>query len=134
MINGWYMGGVLDSESSSNQTVTYISSWEKNYNSWKSFDAVNKYLLIKYEDIVSEKKEEIFIKILDFVHHLDKKKFTLDKNKLKNVLETTRFEKVQSLEKSHGFSEALKKVQIMIGKKHLILKINKKLKNLLVKK
>ena len=86
MINGWYMGGVLNSESSSNQTVTYISSWEKNYNSWKSFDAVNKYLLIKYEDIVSEKKEEIFIKILDFVHYLDKKKFTLDKNKLKNVL------------------------------------------------
>ena len=108
MINGWYMGGVLNSESSSNQTVTYISSWEKNYNSWKSFDAVNKYLLIKYEDIVSEKKEEIFIKILDFVHYLDKKKFTLDKNKLKNVLETTRFEKVQSLEKSHGFSEAWK--------------------------
>jgi hypothetical protein len=108
MINGWYMGGVLNSESSSNQTVTYISSWEKNYNSWKSFDAVNKYLLIKYEDIVSEKKEEIFIKILDFVHYLDKKKFTLDKNKLKNVLETTRFEKVQSLEKSHGFPEAWK--------------------------
>jgi hypothetical protein len=94
--------------SSSNQTVTYSSSWEKNYNSWKSFDAVNKYLLIKYEDIVSEKKEEIFIKILDFVHYLDKKKFTLDKNKLKNVLETTRFEKVQSLEKSHGFPEAWK--------------------------
>ena len=108
MINGWYTGGVLNSERSSSQTVTYISSWEKNYNSWKSFDAVNKYLLIKYEDIVSEKKEEIFIKILDFVHHLDKKKFTLDKNKLKNVLETTRFEKVQSLEKSHGFSESLK--------------------------
>ena len=108
MINGWYMGGVLNSEHSSNQTVTYSSSWEKNYNSWKSFDAVNKYLLIKYEDIVSEKKEEIFIKILDFVHYLDKKKFTLDKNKLKNVLETTRFEKVQSLEKSHGFPEAWK--------------------------
>ena len=107
MINGWYMGGVLNSESSSDQTVTYVSSWEKNYNSWKSFDAVNKYLLIKYEDIVSEKKEEIFIKILDFVHYLDKKKFTLDKNKLKNILETTRFEKVQSLEKSHGFPEAV---------------------------
>ena len=107
MINGWYTGGVLNSESSSDQTVTYVSSWEKNYNSWKSFDAVNKYLLIKYEDIVSEKKEEIFIKILDFVHYLDKKKFTLDKNKLKNILETTRFEKVQSLEKSHGFPEAV---------------------------
>ena len=107
MINGWYMGGVLNSESSSDQTVTYVSSWEKNYNSWKSFDVVNKYLLIKYEDIVLEKKEEIFVKILDFVHYLDKKKFTLDKNKLKNVLETTRFEKVQSLEKSHGFPEAV---------------------------
>jgi hypothetical protein len=108
MIRGKYIGGNLSSKKIKDQTVTYTSSWEKNYNSWKSFDAVNKYLLIKYEDIVSEKKEEIFIKILDFVHHLDKKKFTLDKNKLKNVLETTRFEKVQSLEKSHGFSEALK--------------------------
>ena len=108
MINGWYTGGVLNSERSSSQTVTYISSWEKNYNSWKSFDAVNKYLLIKYEDIVSEKKEEIFIKRLDFVHQLDKKKFTLNKNKLKNVLETTRFEQVQSLEPHHGFYEAWK--------------------------
>ena len=108
MIRGKYIGGDLSSKKTSQQTVTYTSSWGKNYNSWKSFDAVNKYLLIKYEDIVSEKKEEIFIKILDFVHHLDKKKFTLDKNKLKNVLETTRFEKVQSLEKSHGFPEAWK--------------------------
>ena len=108
MIRGKYIGGDLSSKKTSQQTVTYTSSWGKNYNSWKSFDAVNKYLLIKYEDIVSEKKEEIFIKILDFVHYLDKKKFTLDKNKLKNVLETTRFEKVQSLEKSHGFPEAWK--------------------------
>jgi len=108
MIRGQYIGGDLSSKKTSDQTVTYTSSWEKNYNSWKSFDAVGKYLLVKYEDIVSEKKEEIFVEILNFVYYLNNKKLFLNKRKIRNILKTTMFEKMQSLEKKHGFSEAAK--------------------------
>jgi len=108
MIRGKYIGGDLSSKKTSQQTVTYTSSWEKNYNSWKSFDAVGKYLLVKYEDIVSEKKEEIFVEILNFVYYLNNKKLFLNKRKIINILKTTMFEKMQSLEKKHGFSEAAK--------------------------
>ena len=106
MIRGKYIGGDLSSKKTSQQTVTYTSSWGKNYNSWKSFDAVGKYLLVKYEDIVSEKKEEIFVEILNFVYYLNNKKPFLNKSKIRNILKTTMFEKMQSLEKKHGFSEA----------------------------
>ena len=85
-----------------------MGNWSENYQSWKAFTKHNKYLLIKYEDIVSEKKEEIFIKILDFVHYLDKKKFTLDKNKLKNVIETTSLDNLKKLEEKDTFNESAK--------------------------
>ena len=106
MIRGKYIGGNLSSKKIKDQTVTYTSSWEKNYNSWKSFDAVGKYLLVKYEDIISEKKKEIFVEILNFVYYLNNKKPSLNKIKIRNILKTTMFEKMQSLEKKHGFLEA----------------------------
>ncbi len=34
----------------------FLGSWSFNYNSWKDLDKNNKYLLIKYEDLVNKKK------------------------------------------------------------------------------
>ena len=43
-----------------------MGNWAENFISWKPFSNYNKYLLIKYEDLVS-KREETFQKILQLV-------------------------------------------------------------------
>ncbi|MDC1091213.1 sulfotransferase domain-containing protein [Candidatus Pelagibacter ubique] len=99
------IGGGIKSKDRKNETITHIGSWSSHYTSWKEFDKVDRYLLIKYEDLVKE-TEKTFLKVLTFVCKLTKKKLDLDKNKLKNVLNTTSFESMQKLEKQNGFSEA----------------------------
>ena len=90
-----------------NNILMHVGSWSSNYNSWKEFKKVNKYLLIKYEDLISKPKET-FLLMLNFVHELTKKKFVIDKYKLNNVLKTTTFEYLQNLEKQKGFPESSK--------------------------
>ena len=99
------IGGGVKSKDRKNETITHIGSWSSHYTSWKEFDKVDRYLLIKYEDLVKE-TEKTFLKVLTFVCKLTKKKLDLDKNKLKNVLNTTSFESMQKLEKQNGFNEA----------------------------
>ena len=113
------LGGQNDRQ---NQSVTHVGSWSSNYNSWKEFKKVNKYLLIKYEDLVSN-PEETFLSILDFIHQLSNSKFVVDKNKLKNVLNTTTFEFLQNLEKKTSFPEAIKSAS---GKDITFFKYGKK--------
>ena len=98
-------GGVKNSKDRKSETITHIGSWSSHYTSWKEFDKVDRYLLIKYEDLVEE-TEKTFLKVLTFVCKLTKKKLDLDKNKLKNVLNTTTFSNLQNLERKKGFSEA----------------------------
>ena len=89
------------------QIVTHVGSWSSNYNTWKEFKKINRYLLIKYEDLVSE-TEKTFIDILNFIFRLGKVKTQIDKYKLTNTLQSTTFEVMQKLEKENGFSEAIK--------------------------
>jgi hypothetical protein len=100
------IGGGVKSKDRKNETITHIGSWSSHYTSWKEFDKVDRYLLIKYEDLVKE-TEKTFLKVLTFVCKLTKKKLDLDKNKLKNVLNTTTFDSMQRLEKQNGFKEAV---------------------------
>ena len=99
------IGGGIKSKDRKNETITHLGSWSSHYTSWKEFDKVDRYLLIKYEDLVKE-TEKTFLKVLTFVCKLTKKKLDLDKNKLKNVLNTTSFESMQKLEKQNRFNEA----------------------------
>ena len=87
--------------------LTHIGTWSSNYNSWKEFKKLGRYLLIKYEDLIL-KPRETFILILEFIHKLTKTKFVLDELKLKNVLKTTTFEYLQNLEKKESFPESRK--------------------------
>ena len=87
--------------------LTNIGTWSSNYNSWKEFKKLDRYLLIKYEDLIL-KPRETFILILEFIHKLTKTKFVLDELKLKNVLKTTTFEYLQNLEKKESFPESRK--------------------------
>ena len=83
----------------------YPGTWSGNYNSWKSFKSIQKYLLIKYEDLILD-KEKSFLSILKFVHKLKKIDFVLDKKKFQNSLDSTNFNKLQDLENKKGFEES----------------------------
>ena len=81
---------------------TFVGSWNFNLNSWKQFD--DKFLLIKYEDLVKN-SEFTFLQIIEFLESLLSTKYKVDKDKLKKVIETTQFENLKKLEKKFGFSE-----------------------------
>ncbi len=83
----------------------YPGTWSGNYNSWKSFKSIQKYLLIKYEDLILD-KEKNFLSILKFIHKLKKIDFVLDKKKFQNSLDSTNFIKLQDLENKKGFEES----------------------------
>ena len=106
-------------EKSEKHALTYVGSWKYHYNSWKVFENYNRYLLIRYEDLISD-TEQTFLKILKFVSHLGKKKFTLDTDKFRNSLNTTQFDKMQKLEASESFDDA--KINFKTGEKIKFIK------------
>ena len=105
MTNSVHYGGDIKSKHEADRAKVYLGSWSSNFNSWKSFEPVGKYLLIKYEELISN-KEETLLKILKYIHKLKKINFVPDNKKLKNVLESTTFEKMKSEEEKEGFSES----------------------------
>ena len=98
------IGGQAESQ---NKSVTHIGSWASNYNSWKVFAKLDKYLLIKYEDLINE-PDKTFMLMLNFIHNLTKTKLIVDNVKLKNMLDTTTFDYLQNLEKDNIFPERIK--------------------------
>ena len=114
MISSLEYGGKTSSDHISDRTKVYMGSWGSNYNSWKSFKSTGKYLLIKYEDILSN-KEKVLINILEFVHKLKGINFVIDQKKIDNVIQSTSFEKMKDMENKEGFIEA--KVNLKTGKK-----------------
>ena len=123
LINSWFNKGILNSFSNAERTNVYRGTWATNYKSWKSFKSQGKYLLIKYEDLVNE-KEETLLKILKFIYKLNKKNFELDQVKFKNVIDSTSFERMKSLEEKVGFNES--KVNKKTGKKIPFFNLGKK--------
>ena len=105
LINLTQMGGDLGKTKGSERTKVFTGNWSGNFNSWKSFKFQDRYLLIKYEDLISE-KEKTFIKVLKFIHKLKKVDFKIDVKKLKNVILTTDFSKMKKLEQEEGFFES----------------------------
>ena len=83
---------------------TFISSWGKNYNSWKQLG--NRVLIIKYEDLVNKKKET-FIKILNFLNFLGIKNLGFNDTKIDNLVKDTDFKKMKKLEKKTSFNESI---------------------------
>jgi len=100
-----HIGGIENSKKKEEIIKTYTGTWGGNFNSWKTFKSSGKYLLIKYEDLISD-KEKSFKKILKFIYKLKNIKFDIDEIKIKNVIQSTSFENMRNLEKEKGFSEA----------------------------
>ena len=101
------LGGVKNSKVAADRGKTHVGSWASHYNVWKEFKKTNRYLLVKYEDLISDTRNQ-FLRIINFIYILGKAKHTIDQEKLNNVINTTTFEKMQSMEKSTFFHEAKK--------------------------
>ena len=82
----------------------FLGSWKFNYNSWKSIENKNNYMLIKYEDLIAKKKT-VLLRIFKFLDLLGLKS-KLDMVKLNKVIKTTEFENMKSKEEQETFSEA----------------------------
>ena len=89
-----------------NTPPTYMGSWGYHYKSWKQLEKNQKYLLIRYEDLIKE-KEKFFILILNFMGKISNTNIKIDLKKIKKVLENTDFKRLQELEKKSGFEESV---------------------------
>ena len=107
MLSRINLKGMEHYDSFVNKVFTHVGSWSNNYNSWKEFKKHKKYLLIKYEDLVSN-PNKIFLDVLNFLSEITNSKIKIDKVKLNNVINSTKFDKLKNLEEKHGFIEALK--------------------------
>ena len=101
------LGGLKNPINEADKILTHMGSWSSNYESWKVFKKYNRYLLVKYEDMIKN-KEKTFVNIIKFIHKLANLKFAIDDDKLKNILQTTSFEYMQKAEKNFGFEESVK--------------------------
>jgi len=101
------LGGVKNSSIAADRGKTHVGSWSSHYNVWKEFKKTNRYLLVKYEDLISDTKTQ-FLRMLNFIYTLGNAKHTIDQEKLNNAINTTTFENLQNMEKSMPFHEAKK--------------------------
>ena len=114
LINNSRMGGDMYNLDPSEATTVFTGTWKGNYNSWKSFKYQDRYLLIKYEDLINN-KDIAFTKILKFLYQLQGKKLAIDEKKFQNVINTTDFYEMKKLEEKEGFFEG--KIDKNTGKK-----------------
>ncbi len=87
---------------------TFVGSWQFHYNSWKQFSKYQRFLLIKYEDLIKNPEKNL-LQILKFIFNLGNSNFKLDKKKFENTIKSTSFKQMQILEKNYGFDEAATK-------------------------
>ena len=120
-------------KTSTRHCTTYVGSWKSHYNSWKVYEKFNRYCLIKYEDLVND-TEKTFLKILKFIAHLGRVKFTYDKVKFNNTLKTTDFKNMQRMEEKETFAEAKENIKTGEKIKFFNLGIKNDWKKLLDKK
>ena len=83
----------------------FAGSWNFNYNSWKNLEQHKKYFLIKYEDLIKNKKS-IILKVFKFLNSLGMK-LDIDMVKLNKVIKTTEFEQMKMMEQKVTFTEAM---------------------------
>ena len=83
-----------------NSFPTLISSWKTHYNYWNKVK--KNYIIIKYENLIQNPEEE-FNKLVIYLENILNIK--IDKRKIKNAIETSSFENLQSLEAQNKFDE-----------------------------
>lgn len=100
----------------------FLGSWSSNYNSWKNFQKPKKYLLIKYEDLITKKKN-VILKIFKFFETLGFKS-EIDMIKLNKAIKTTDFDNMKAKEQKETFHEAL--IDNKTGKRKIFFNLGPK--------
>ena len=90
--------GIIDGE---NYNFTLLGSWSDNYNSWKNYKGVN-ILIIKYEDLINN-TFLTFEKIIKYLSSITK--ISVNKDRINECMQITKFENLKNLEKKNGFKE-----------------------------
>tara|TARA_B100000989_G_scaffold163549_1_gene122182 strand:+ start:2681 stop:3529 length:849 start_codon:yes stop_codon:yes gene_type:complete len=83
----------------------FISSWEKNYQSWKNNKLIS-VKFIRYEDLLKE-TFFVFKEIVEFIDKLTNNKNGFSREKAKNSVKSTSFENLKKIEINNGFSESI---------------------------
>ena len=100
----------------------FAGSWNFNYNSWKNLEQHKKYFLIKYEDLIKNKKS-IILKVFKFLNSLGMK-LDIDMIKLNKVIKTTEFEEMKTKEQKETFTEAM--IDEKTGKRKIFFNLGPK--------
>ena len=83
----------------------FISSWEKNYQSWKNNNLIPVKFL-KYEDLLKE-TFLVFKEIINFINKISNNKEGFSREKAKNAVSSTSFENLKKIEENQGFNEGI---------------------------
>ena len=83
----------------------FISSWEKNYQSWKN-NRLIPIKFLKYEDLLKE-TFFVFKEVIEFIDKLINNKKGFNREKAKNAVKSTSFENLKKIEENQGFSESI---------------------------
>ncbi len=95
------MTGLNDNLDKSYRFPVMISSWNNHYNAWKKLN--KNYLLIRYEDLISDTEKELnrIINYLKTITNLE-----VNKKKISNILKSTSFDNLKKLEDKGLFNES----------------------------
>ena len=128
--------------SNQNRPISYLSSWDRHVKSWCLSNWSIPKKIIRFEDIVYNKKK-IILELIDFFEKNYKFKITNKSKKINNIIKYTEFENFKNEENIKGFKESNKKLKFFsVGKKNQwdkkltkkqILKIEEKF-NVIMKK
>ena len=99
-----------------------LLSWEKNIISWTTNNLSCPKMIIRYEDLVYDKKNIVLSIVSFFNKNFDIKFIDLDR-KIEKILESTDFEKLKKEEEEKGFKEATNGPFFRFGKKNQWKKI-----------
>ncbi len=131
LINTKNLGTLIDDKNK--KLLSIIGSWSENYNSWKNFNLTKK-IIIKYEDLLINPFDN-FLKIIEYLNELYGLK--VDKDKIKKIIQITKFSNLQDWEKKFGFNETISKKELFFRegksgswKSQLDKKITDKIENL----
>ncbi len=86
--------------------LQFISSWDEHVKSWTDNNIDVPKLIIKYEDLIIN-KEMIINKIIDFFYENFEIKIDNLGTKFENIIKTTSFNYMKSIEAKNGFDEAM---------------------------
>jgi len=94
---------IMGNQNTPNRMPEFIYNWKDHYRSWKNFIKVPN-LFIRYEDLLFDLEYEIN-RIIDFFHNNYNFETNNKKIKIKNIINSTSFNKLQNIEKAEGFLE-----------------------------